>query len=184
VVVTYDQLKQIVPEAVNQGLDLSTFYLVDGNTNGYGTDFPAGTLEGAQGSIPGAQADASFAAELEAIYTKDFGGTLDSHTYAPEAYDLVMLVALAAEKAGSADSASILEQLHAVSGSDGGEECNTFADCKKLIADGKDIQYKGKAGTGPLNANNDPSSAFIGIYKYDATNTPIFQKAVEGETKS
>lgn len=52
VVVTYDQLKQIVPEAVNQGLDLANFYLVDGNTNGYGEEFPAGTLEGAQDRSP------------------------------------------------------------------------------------------------------------------------------------
>lgn len=183
VVVTYDQLKQIVPEAVNQGLDLSTFYLVDGNTNGYGEEFPEGTLEGAQGSIPGAQANDEFKAQLDEIYTAEYGGTLESYTYAPEAYDLVTLVALAAEKAGATDAESIQGQLHAVSGADGGEECSTFADCKALLDDDKDIHYVGKAGTGPLNDNNDPSSAFIGIYKYDAANNPVFQKAVEGETK-
>jgi branched-chain amino acid transport system substrate-binding protein len=183
VVVTYDQLKQIVPEAVNQGLDLANFYLVDGNTNGYGEEFPAGTLEGAQGSIPGAQANDDFKKQLDDIYTAEFGGALESYTYAPEAYDLVTLVALAAEKAGATDSESIKGELHAVSGADGGEECNTYKDCKALLDDKKDIHYVGKAGTGPLNDNNDPSSAFIGIYKYDATNNPVFQKAVEGETK-
>ncbi len=183
VVVTYDQLKQIVPEAVNQGLDLANFYLVDGNTNGYGEDFPEGTMEGAQGSIPGAQADDEFRSQLDEIYTAEFGGKLDSFTYAPEAYDLVTLVALAAEKAGATDSASIQAELHAVSGADGGDECKTYADCKALLDDGKDIHYVGKSGTGPLNDNNDPSSAFIGIYKYDATNNPVFQKAVKGETK-
>ena len=183
VVVTYDQLKQIVPEAVNQGLDLANFYLVDGNTNGYGDEFPAGTLEGAQGSIPGAQANDDFKKQLDEIYTAEFGGALESYTYAPEAYDLVTLVALAAEKAGATDSESIKGELHAVSGADGGEECNTYKDCKALLDDKKDIHYVGKAGTGPLNDNNDPSSAFIGIYKYDATNNPVFQKAVEGETK-
>lgn len=183
VVVTYDQLKQIVPEAVNQGLDLANFYLVDGNANGYGEDFPAGTMEGAQGSIPGAQAQDDFRAQLDEIYTAEFGGALESYTYAPEAYDLVTLVALAAQKAGATDSASIQAQLHAVSGADGGDTCSTFADCKALLDDGKDIHYEGKSGTGPLNDNNDPSSAFIGIYKYDATNNPVFQKAVEGETK-
>ena len=190
VVVTYDQLKQIVPEAVNQGLDISTFYLVDGNTNGYGPtddnpegDFPEGTLEGAQGSIPGAQANDDFAAQLREIYTAEYGGELSSFTYAPEAYDLVMLVALAAEKAGATDADSIRAELHAVSGADGGDECSSFADCKALLDDGKDIHYVGKSGTGPLNDNNDPSSAFIGIYKYDASNNPVFQKAVEGETK-
>lgn len=183
VVVTYDQFKSIVPEAVNQGIDTSTFYLVDGNANGYTEDFEKGTLTGAQASIPGAQANDEFRTALEDIYTEEFDGKLESFTYAPEAYDLVTLVALAATKAESTDSAAIQENLRAVSGSDGGEECNTFADCAKLITDGKDIQYVGKAGTGPLNENNDPGSAAIGIYKYDDTNTPIFQKAVEGVTK-
>lgn len=183
VVVTYDQFKSIVPEAVNQGIDTSTFYLVDGNANGYSEDFEEGTLTGAQASIPGAQANDEFRKALEDIYTAEFDGTLESFTYAPEAYDLVTLVALAATKAESTDSAAIQENLRAVSGSDGGEECNTFADCAKLIKDGKDIQYVGMAGTGPLNENNDPGSAAIGIYKYDETNTPIFQKAVEGVTK-
>lgn len=183
VVVTYDQLKQIVPEAVNQGLDLSSFYLVDGNTNGYGEDFDKGTLEGAQGSIPGAQANDDFKAQLDSIYTAEFGGTLDSYTYAPEAYDLVMLVALAAQKAGATDSESIKAELAAVSGANGGTACSTFADCKAALDGGSDIHYKGKAGTGPLNGNNDPSSAFIGIYKYDASNNPVFQTAVEGQTE-
>ncbi|WP_449283547.1 ABC transporter substrate-binding protein [Leucobacter sp.] len=182
VVVTYDQFKQIVPEAVNQGIDTSSFYLVDGNANGYGEEFPEGTLEGAQGSIPGAQSNEEFQAQLKEIYTAEYSGDLESFTYAPEAYDLVMLVALAAEKAGATDADSIREQLHAVSGADGGEECTTFADCKTLLEDGQDIHYVGKAGTGPLNDNNDPSSAFIGIYKYDSSNNPVFQKAVEGET--
>jgi len=183
VVVTYDQFKQIVPEAVNQKLNLKDFYLVDGNTNGYGEDFPKGTLEGAQGSIPGAQANDAFKGELDKIYADQFKGKLDSYTYAPEAYDLVTLVALAAEKAGGTDSDSIKGQLHAVSGSDGGTECNSFADCKKLLDEKKDIHYVGKSGTGPLNDKNDPSSAFIGIYKYDASNNPVFQKAVEGKTE-
>ncbi|KTR86900.1 ABC transporter substrate-binding protein [Leucobacter chromiiresistens] len=183
VVVTYDQFKQIVPEAVNQGLDLSTFYLVDGNANGYESDFEAGTLEGAQASIPGAQSNEEFQQQLQDIYAAEYDGELESFTYAPEAYDLVTLVALAAEKAESTDSAAIQENLAAVSGADGGEECSTFEECAKLIQDGSDIQYVGKAGTGPLNENNDPSSAFIGIYQYDDANNPVFQKAVEGETE-
>lgn len=181
VVVTYDQIKQIVPEAVNQGIDLSTFYMVDGNANDFSADFEEGTLEGATASIPGAQADDEFKAQLEKIYKEQFNKDLTSLTYAPEAYDLVTLVALSAEKAGATDSESIRGELHAVSGADGGEECSSFADCKALLDDDKDIHYVGKAATGPLNDNNDPSSAFIGIYKYGADNKPAFQTAVEGE---
>ena len=51
--------------------------------------------------------------------------------------------------------------------------------CKHPVAR-DEIAYVGKSGTGPLNADNDPSSASIGIYKYDETNNPVFQRAVEG----
>ena len=180
VIVTFDQIKYIIPELVAQGVDLSTVYLVDGNTNGFEEDFEAGTMLGAQGSIPGADPNEAFKTQLKEIYSETYGNELVSFTYGAEAYDLVMLVALATEKAGSSAAADIQAQLAAVSGANGGEECDTFADCKALIADGKDIRYLGKSGTGPLNVNNDPSSAFIGIYKYDEANNPIFQRSVEG----
>lgn len=183
VIVTFDQIKYIVPELVAQGVDLSTVYLVDGNTNGFEADFEPGTMLGAQGSIPGAQANDEFKTRLTEIYSANYGSELTSFTYGAEAYDLVTLVALAAEKAGSTSAADIQAQLAAVSGANGGEECNTFADCKALIEDGAEIHYVGVSGTGPLNENNDPSSAFIGIYKYDEKNNPIFQKSVEGAIK-
>ncbi len=69
-----------------------------------------------------------------------------------------------------------------MSGANGGTECDNYADCAKLIADGKDIHYKGQSGTGPLNDKGEPSSAFIGIYKYDEDNKPVWQQAIEGET--
>lgn len=176
VVLTFDQIKQIVPELAAQQFDLSNLYLVDGNTNGFEEDFEAGLMEGAQGTIPGAQANDEFTAQLEAIYKEEEGQDLVSLTYAPEAYDLVMLVALAAERAGSADSASIQANLQAVSGANGGTECTSFSECVEMVQAGDDIQYRGKSGIGPLNEGNDPSSAFIGIYKYDADNNPEYQK--------
>lgn len=181
VIVTFDQIKAIIPELVAQGVDLSTIYLVDGNTNGFEADFDPGTLTGAQGSIPGAQADPAFQEQLETIFSDQFGSELVSFTYAPEAYDLVTIVALAATKAGATDSASIQAELAAVTGANGGEECTSFADCVALLEDGSEIAYVGKSGTGPLNADNDPSSAWIGIYKYDDSNNPQFQRAVAGE---
>jgi neutral amino acid transport system substrate-binding protein len=181
VVVTFDQINALLPEMLIQGIDPSTVYLVDGNANSFADVVDLGSVTGMQGSIPGAQANAEFMAQLEEIYTAEFGGQLESFTYGPEAYDLVTITALAAEKAGAVDSASIQAELAAVTGANGGEECSSFADCKALLDDGSDIRYVGKSGTGPLNADNDPSSAWIGIYKYDDSNTPQFVSAVEGE---
>jgi branched-chain amino acid transport system substrate-binding protein len=76
------------------------------------------------------------------------------------------------------------KQLAAVTGANGGEECTSFAECRDLIADGKDIHYVTRAGVGPLNANNDPSTAWIGVYKYGADNNePVFVRSEEGEIK-
>lgn len=180
VVVTFDQISGILPELLIQGVDPAMVYLVDGNTVDFSAVVDLGSVVGMQGSIPGAQANDEFKMQLDEIYTAEFGGKLESYTYGPEAYDLVTIVALAAEKAGSADSASIQRELAAVTGAKGGMECMSFGECKDLLKQGEDIQYVGKAGTGPLNANNDPSSAWIGIYKYDESNTPQFQSAVEG----
>lgn len=181
VVVTFEQINQILPELLSQGFDPKNVYLVDGNANSMDGVVDAGAVVGMQGSIPGANADDAFKEQLVAKYKEVTGGDLVSYTYAPEAYDLVLLTALAAEKGGSADSATIQQNVHAVSGANGGEECDSFEACKALIADGKDIQYVGKSGIGALK-DGDPSAAWIGIYEYDETNTPQFKTAVRGET--
>lgn len=177
VIVTYDQVEQIIPELQAQGVDLSSVYLVDGSLKNF-TGLDAGALEGMQGTKPGYEVDAAFLEQLQEAYE---GESLDDLTYAAEAYDLVNLVALAAEKAGSADASSIQGALHAVSGADGGTECTTFAECRDLIADGEEIQYVTRAGVGPLNADNDPSTAWIGIYEYTAENNePQFVRSEQG----
>jgi len=176
VIVTYDQVEQILPELQAQGIDLSNVYLVDGSLKNF-TDMPAGATEGMQGTKPGFEVDADFLQQLK----DNYGDDLDDLTYAPEAYDLVNLVALAAEKAGSADAKSIQGQLAAVSGANGGTECQTFAECRDLIADGEEIHYMTRAGVGPLNGDNDPSTAWIGIYTYGADNNePVFVRSEEG----
>ena len=61
-----------------------------------------------------------------------------------------------------------------------GTKCTTYADCLALIKSGSEIRYKGPSGIGPIDDQNDPSSAFIGIYKFDANNKDILSGTVEG----
>ncbi|WP_456824560.1 ABC transporter substrate-binding protein [Cellulomonas sp. P5_E12] len=178
VVLAFEQTKQIIPALVGAGVDPSTIYLVDGNTADYSADFQPGTLEGAQGTIPGAFPSDDFQAKLKTV-----DANLKDFAYGPESYDAAILAALAATKGGATDGETIQKNLAAVSGADGGEECSTYKDCVALIEDGKDIQYKGQAGVGPFNADNDPSSAFIGVYKYGNDNKNVWVKAVEGSVK-
>jgi len=153
--------------------------MVDGNTADYSKDFDPGVLEGAKGTIPGAFPAQDFQDRLNSVAPEP----LTSFAYGPESYDSTILIALAAQKAGKTDGASIQANMAAVSGATGGEECASYADCLALLQDGKEIAYKAVAGSGAFNADNDPSSAFIGIYVFDANNVPQWTDAVEGEVK-
>jgi branched-chain amino acid transport system substrate-binding protein len=178
-IIAFDQTKGIVPKLVEAGYPAANIYMVDGNTADYSKDFDPGVLEGAQGTIPGAFPAQDFQDRLNSVAPEP----LTSFAYGPESYDSTILLALAAQKAGKTDGASIQANMAAVSGATGGEECASYADCLALLQDGKEIAYKTVAGSGPFNADNDPSSAFIGIYKFDANNVPVWQSAQEGEVK-
>ncbi|MBF4574861.1 ABC transporter substrate-binding protein [Frondihabitans sp. VKM Ac-2883] len=183
VILAFDETKSIVPELVSQGADLSTVYMSDGNTADYSKDFKANTLSGAQGTIPGAQPNDSLKKRLNTWYKTNNGKALSDYSYAAESYDAIILTALAAEAGKGTDAPTIQSKMAAVSGADGGTKCTTYAECKKLLDAGTDIQYTGPSGIGPFNENNDPSSAFIGIYKFDKDNKPVYQSSIQGDVK-
>jgi len=183
VILAFDETKAIVPELKAQGWDMSKSYFSDGNTADYSADFPKGTLEGAQGTIPGADPSQDFKDRLSGWYESAEGSALSDFAYGAESYDATILAALAAVKGGATDPQTIQKNFAAVSGATGGEECTNFADCAALLGEGSEIRYTGPSGIGPINDQNDPSSAFIGIYKFDENNKNIFTTTVEGSTE-
>jgi len=170
------QTPLIISELAAQGYDMSKVYFVDGNLTQFGEEFQAGLLEGAQGTLPGAFPSEEFQARLAEV-----NDSLSDYSYAAESYDATILAALAAVKGGGTDGETIQANLAAVSGADGGEKCDTFADCVKLLEDDKDIDYEAVSGVGPFNADNDPSSAYIGVYTFGADNKYTFTKSEFGE---
>lgn len=180
VVLAFDETKAIIPELQNAGWDMSKIYMTDGNTADYSEVFDSGTLEGAQGTIPGNDPDATFKDRLTAYYEFAESGELADFSYGAESYDAVMLAALAAVKGGDTTPETIQANLHAVSGTDGGEECATYADCVALLDEGSEIHYTGPSGIGPFDDENDPSSAFVGVYTYNADNVNERTDTVEG----
>ncbi len=180
VVLAFDESKAIFPELKAQGWDMSKVYLTDGNTADYSADFPKGTLEGAQGTIPGVDAAQEFKDRMSGWYEVAEGEPLADFAYGAESYDATILAALAAAKGGATDPQTIRDNLAAVSGANGGTECTSFSECLTALESG-DIHYKGVSGIGPFNDNNDPSSAFVAIYKYDAANKNVYTTAVEGQ---
>lgn len=170
------QTPLIVAELAAQGFDMSRVYFVDGNLTQFGEEFPAGTLEGAQGTLPGAYPSDEFQARMLEV-----NPDLTDFSYGAESYDATMLAALAAIKGGSTDAETIQENMAAVSGATGGEECATFAECLELLEAGDEIDYEAVSGVGPFNENNDPESAYIGVYAFDAANMYAFSKSEFGE---
>ncbi|MBF4582062.1 ABC transporter substrate-binding protein [Curtobacterium sp. VKM Ac-2865] len=183
VVLAFDETKSIIPELKSQNADMAKIYMSDGNTADYSKDFDPGTLEGAQGTIPGASPKDDLKQRLAEFYKKSSGKELADYSYAAESYDATTLAALAAVKGKGTDSGTIQANMDKVSGVDGGTECATFKDCKTLLDGGKDIHYTGPSGIGPFDANNDPSTAYIGIYKFDGDNKPVYQSAIQGAVK-
>ncbi|MDB6873768.1 ABC transporter substrate-binding protein, partial [Bifidobacterium longum] len=174
-VIAFDQTKSVVKALAAAGVDTHKMYMSDSNTVDHSGDFEAGLIEGTKGTIPGSHPTDEFQAKLKKI-KPDLG----DFTYAAETYDAVILSALAATKGGATDGKTVAKNLPAVSGTTGGEKCESYKDCVALIKDGKEIQYVGQSGIGPFNDDRDPGAASIGIYKFDAKNKPVFDHAQQG----
>jgi branched-chain amino acid transport system substrate-binding protein len=163
--ITFEEVKSIAPLLLAKGIKADQLFLVDGNTADMSKDLDKGTMEGAQGTIPGTFAKDEFRKRLATVDSK-----LTDYAYAGEAYDATTIVALAAEAAGSTDGKDIAKQMPAVS--EDGEKCYDFAACVTMIREGKDIDYDGISGPVTFDKNGDPTEAYVGIYKYDAENVP------------
>ena len=174
-VIAFDQTVPLVKELAVHGVDTHKLYMTDGNMVDHSADFDAGLLKGSKGTIPGAHPNDDFQKAV-----KEIDSSVTDFTYTTETYDAIVLAALAAQKGGAADGATVQKNLMAVSGATGGTECTTYKDCLALLKDGKEIQYKGQTSIGAFNDAHDPSTASIGIYEYDGDNKPVFKNSQEG----
>jgi branched-chain amino acid transport system substrate-binding protein len=94
----------------------------------------------------GASGGQEFNDRLNADLPADEQGNL---IYGGQSYDCVVVLALAAEQAGSVEGQAVIDAVFAVTND--GTECPTFADCKALLDQGMDIQYRGSLASGFLN---------------------------------
>lgn len=165
----FEESTKIIQEMIKQGVgpDKVKLYLVDGNLSSQAfKDLPAGIMVGVKGTLPGVLASEDLKAKLLGV---DPG--LTDFSYAPESYDAIMLIALAAEQGGATDGVTIRDNLQSVS--EGGKKCYTFAECKALIADGTDIDYDGVSGPIEFDNNGDPTVATMGVYEYTANDNYV-----------
>jgi branched-chain amino acid transport system substrate-binding protein len=173
--ITFEEVTTILPSLFGQ-IPSDKLYFVDGNLSNFGDEFPAGSLTGAKGTLPGLTIDsiADFTGELDAFLEAEGTAPLEEYSYAAESYDATILLALASLAAGSTDSAAIAEKLIEVSGGSGeGETCSTYAECAEIILGGGVADYDGISGPITFDEVGDPTEASIGIYEFVEDNTYV-----------
>lgn len=91
---------------------------------------------------------------------KEDGGSLD--LFAPNAYDGLMLMALAVQRAGEATGEAISTNIRAVSNPPGDKvSYNEFEKAKNVLNDGGKINYEGVSSSTDLNPNYEPFTPFV-----------------------
>ena len=177
VLITFEELKTIAPKLLGGGFPAENVYLVDGNVANYSEDFKAGLLEGSKGTVPGLNLEtiADFTTAMNDNWVAAGNADLaDVFAYGPEAYDAVVLLALAAMEAGSVEGVDMAAKLQEVSGGTGdGTKCTTFVECADIIIGGGTADYDGVSGPITFNEVGDPTEASIQVYQYGADNVAV-----------
>lgn len=171
--ITFDEVSTILPSLFGQ-FPADKLYFVDGNLKNFADAFPAGSLTGAKGTLPGLSIDSisDFTGELDAFLEEEGTAPLEDYSYAAESYDATILLALASLAANSTESEAIAEKLIEVSGGGDteGTKCTTYEECAEIILEGGVADYDGISGPITFDEVGDPTEASIGIYQYGEDN--------------
>jgi len=158
-----DQTKALITQLSAAGFGGAKLWLTSQNLADYSQALPAGLLNGVNGVIEGAEADAAFQAKIK----QEDPGVIDFR-YAAEAYDATVLAALAAELAGDDGGASIARMLRAASVD--GIKCTSYGECVDVLSTQTDIDYDGLSGSTNLDAQGDPQRGTYAVVAYNAEN--------------
>jgi len=142
-----------------EGAYIDTFLLCDGTKSAEMNETVGwDNLEGTHGTAPGVVVTAEGQAFREA-YLSAFAVELPPEPYIDTTYDAVVLIALAAEKAGTTtDSAAIRDALRDVANPPGeivGPGIDGIKRALELIRQGQDINYEGAGGSQDFDDNGD-----------------------------
>ena len=140
------------------GMQGSSFY------KGVDESNPA-VIEGIKGTAPAA-APSGVTHPFAAAFAKTGVDTIFSSYY----YDCTILIALAAQAAGSDDPAKIKDEVIEVSS--GGTKCQTFKACSDTLKSGGDIDYDGASGPVDLTSTHEPNVGVYDVWAYDAKGAP------------
>ncbi|GAB3696442.1 ABC transporter substrate-binding protein [Nocardiopsis oceani] len=161
--ISFEEGAQLLAELLESGIDGDQLYITDGlndpdlgeTVNEDNPDIITGTT----GVTPGADNPQFNEGLLE---FRD----LDVLQFAPQIFDCVTVIALAAEAAESTQSSDFVDHIADVTRPEG-TECTTFEECRDLLNEGEDIDYQGVSGDIDLDDNGDPTSATFELFHFD-----------------
>ncbi|MCY9782994.1 ABC transporter substrate-binding protein [Nocardiopsis sp. EMB25] len=161
--IAFEEGAQVIAQLLESGVEGEQLFITDGlNDPELGEkvnqDDPD-AINGVTGVAPSAD-NAEFSEGLT-----EFNPELEVFQFAPQVFDCVTVIALAAEAAGSVDPADYVAELPNVSRPEG-TECGSFGECAELIADGEDINYQGVSGNIDFDDNGDPTAATFEIFAF------------------
>jgi branched-chain amino acid transport system substrate-binding protein len=166
VVIAFEEGTQILQGLIEAGLGPNTVgvYGADGLRN---TDLASlvapgnpAVLAGMKGTAPASAANEQFLSGLQA-----FAPDLTETQFAPQVFDCVNIIALAAEVAGTDDASVFKDEIVGVTRE--GTKCTSFAECQGLVAGGQDIDYDGASGPLEFIPAGEPGTASIEVYSFD-----------------
>lgn len=151
----------ILRQALEEGF-FSKFIFTDGMKAQDVVDAIGAPLEGAFGTAPTGDPESPAARRFRELYEARYG-ELPPQPFIDSAYDAMMLMALAIQKAGSTDGTAIRDALPVV-GNPPGEKVipGEFAKARAILEAGGDVDYEGAAG----NQNFDERGDVPGIYSH------------------
>ncbi|HEY6423753.1 MAG TPA: ABC transporter substrate-binding protein [Pseudonocardiaceae bacterium] len=177
VVIGFDESKKIVTRMseVQIGPGQKMLYGTDGNMGSTLSEgLPPGLLNGMKGTAPRSRLTPEFQQRLKADNPK-----LMDFTYAGEAYDAVVITALAAERAKSTKGVDIASEIIGITRD--GEKCTTFRQCRDIIDGGGNPAYVGVTGALNFTAAGERATGSYGVLKFNAQNK-IDEAAIQYRT--
>ena len=166
VVCGYDETVPIIQALASRGAGPTrvSFYLCDGSLFApLAQGIPSRDLAGIQGtSVRPDSVTKGFKATL---LKQD--PTLKSFAYSAQAFDAVVITALAASDAQSNLASDIMASIPSVT-RPGNTTCTSYSSCRQLQDAGTPIQYVGPSGSSSFATNGDPGRAKMAIYTFDS----------------
>ena len=126
-----------------------------------------GELAGMKGTTPKGADVSAWIPAVDQFWQDAGNDPLEDFNYAAEAYDAVIVIALAVEMAGT-DGSAYAGEIVGITGV--GEQCNTYADCLAIIEAGGDPDYEGISGPHDFNGNGEPLKGSYAVLTFDETN--------------